>query len=75
MLLEIVFETSVDLAQPAHLLIRLHHFLLIYLTLLAHLALDPTWKARVAVHCEYLLGALRGSYLNYSICTRVSPSS
>ncbi len=74
LLLENVFETSLDLSKKVRLLIKRQFFLLIYLSVLSFLAdcnAAPNRKRMVSSHVRMFFDAVEGSYWNNSICTRV----
>jgi len=71
LLLEISFETSIDLISNSKLLIRQHQFLKIYLATLAFLSKYAEWTEVVVVQCKSFIDNIKGSYYNYSICSQV----
>ena len=72
LLLEIVFEISIDLSKPAKFLIKRQFSLLIYLSILSFLAINyKDWETNVEYHIQFFCSAIDGSYWNYSICSRV----
>ena len=71
-LLNIAFETDVDLLKPSKLLIKRHRFLLVYLTLIAFLSKLPDWYKVTASHYKVFHESISNSYWNYSICQKVN---
>lgn len=71
MLLEISFETEMKFIVNGRLLIRLHQFLKIYLSMLALLSKYPEWTEDVVSQCKSFIANIKGSYYNYTICSKV----
>lgn len=71
MLLDISFETEVDLGKSSRLLIKRHHFLLMYLSTLVFLSKDAQWSSTVTQHFNTFYECAKGSYWNCSVCQKV----
>ncbi len=72
-LLEIAFETQVDLRVPTnHFIIKHGHFFGVCLTLMNALAvLGPDWYRHVGEIIKCLIRTIEGSYNNYSSASNV----
>ena len=71
LLLEITFETSVDMKEPLKLLIKRFYSLAIYLKIVLHLAQYSEWRDSLVSFLNSLYNIIKDSYANYCGCGKV----
>lgn len=69
--LEIIFDTPVDLSLSPKLLIARRKFLIVYLSLLLLLAKLEGWSEIAKTHCIFFCASIKNSYYNYNLCAKV----